>query len=330
MLFKSQNNKEISEIRKYCTSFGATTDFRILVPYIRQAEQDYIIPFLSQEQYDLIEPAYQDGSISGKNAQLCEKVQAALAYFVAYLCSNNNSLSLVDMGNMESTPQNSAPSRQWVLYRFQESVVTIAYSNLDAMIKYLEVNKGDFAAWSGSESFTITHDLFINTTADFNAVVNINKSHQVFIALRPFIKEAQLRYIEPLLGTELYDELIEGIESGDPPSPEASLLIKKINNALAYLSIVESLPVLNVQITTLGIRIHSISDGIISSMVADQDARTAYSNKMYELGNMNLARLREFLEKNATDYPLYVSLASQEVTQEYKMISSCEGKVVGF
>jgi hypothetical protein len=329
MLFKSTNNKEISEVRKFCTSFGQSTSFEQLTPHIRQAEQDFITPFLSQAQYDVIEPLYQAGA-TGLDLQLILKVQAALAYFTAYLFSKTNGATLVDMGNMENTPQNSAPSRQWVLRDSQESFLSTAYTNLDAMLSFLEVNQDTFTEWKESDSFSITHNCFINSTAEMQSVININRSTQVFLALKPYIKHTQLKYIETVLGTDLYEELITGIESGEAPTGDALKLIKYIREALGYLVMVEALPALNIQLTNLGVRVLSISDGITQNMVADQDARTTFSNKMYEMGNTYMARLKDFLERNASLYPLYVSLASQQETQEYKVITSDCNRVISF
>ncbi len=330
MLFKSTNNIEIESIRAFCSAFAQTTHWSKIEPHIYQAEQDYLIPYLSPAQYAIIEPLYQAGTATGKNAELIKKAQYALAYFTAFLFSKTNAVTLANTGNQENVPQNSNAARQWTTRDQQEVFLNTAYSNLDAMLAYLENNKSDFTAWAASDSFTQSHGDFINTTADLNKIVNIGNSMQVFLNVKRFIKHTSLMYIEPVLGSELYEDLLQGIASGNTPNEEASKLLAKIREPLAYLVLFEALPLLPVQLTNVGPRVININDSIVTNMLATKEQVADYAAKMLQLGNMHLARLKDFLYKNVADYPLYTPPTDMDEATQYQPLISENKKVIGF
>lgn len=325
--------KTTEEIRQYCTAIGTSTDFTALVPAIRQAEQEYIIPAMSAAQYAVIESAYQAETIAGKNLQLLQFAQASLCYFVAWFQSTTNGIILTDGGNMEPTPSNTTPARIAMIEASQEQFFQTANVNLDAMLAFMEANKSDFTQWTASEAYTLSKELFINSTAEYESTgLRINKSRAIFMSIRPFISEVEQFTIRPILGKTLFDGLKARILDGTSTTSDKNL-IKQISKALAYLSMLEALPTMNVKVTTNGLQISQSNNSVTQKSLAKDNAKSQFYEQIHKTGSANLTRLREFLEENAADYPDYVTVATQMAAgkkfTQGKIIESCDGSVLG-
>lgn len=325
--------KTIDEIRQYCTAITSGMLFEAVIPAIRQAEQTYIIPAMSQAQYDIINTEYQAGTIAGTKLKLLKFAQASISYFVAYHQSTINALQLTDGGNMEPTPNNTTPARMALIESSQDHFFDTANINLDVMLTYMELNKADFTAWVASEAYTLTKELFINSTAEFEATgLRINKSREIFMSIRPFISEVEQFTIRPILGKTLYDGVKARILDGTTTTADKKL-IKQISKALAYLSMLEALPTMNAKITTKGLQVSQSNTSVTQKSLAQDKAKSQFYEQIHKTGSANLTRLREFLEENAADYTDYVTMATQmaagKTFTQGKIIESCDGSVLG-
>lgn len=110
----------------------------------------------------------------------------------------------------------------------------------------------------------------------------------------------QLKYIEPLLGTDLFDELLEQIDLGTVTVLNQSL-IDKIVPALSWLVYSQMIPHGNIKSTAAGF----IKNTDENFTLADKEelgsmAKLAYGNwQVYE------NKLIQYLSKNKADYPLW-------------------------
>jgi hypothetical protein len=123
--------------------------------------------------------------------------------------------------------------------------------------------------------------------------------------VQPEIKTAQDMYIEPLLGTALYNRLKEGIEDEDLTSDETELLDKYITDALVYYTMSE-LPVpLSIQFFTQGAVRKTSQNAETPSMSDLVDISTFYKKRAEYYSE----RLVKYLKANATAelFPEYIN-----------------------
>lgn len=130
----------------------------------------------------------------------------------------------------------------------------------------------------------------------------------------------QLKYIEPILGTELFDELLDQIDT-DAVTAANQLLIDKIVPALSWLVFSQMLPHGNIRSTAAGF----IKNTDENYTLADKEelgsmAKLAYGNwQVYE------NKLIQFLSKNKANYPLW----DDSVCNRYKGIAGYAISAIG-
>jgi hypothetical protein len=136
-----------------------------------------------------------------------------------------------------------------------------------------------------------------------NTVVNGNVDDEL---ITPFIIIAENQNIERVIGTALFDELVDQIEdykeNSTPIDPNNIILLEKyINPALLQWTMFHSLPFLNYKLTNKTVAKKN-SDNSDSSDVGEISyLRNVVSNNAEYLST----RLTNFLKENKDTYPLF-------------------------
>lgn len=110
----------------------------------------------------------------------------------------------------------------------------------------------------------------------------------------------QLNYIEPILGEDLFDELLEQVEANTLTALNEAL-IEEIKPALSWLVYSDLVIYLNVSSTASGM-VKSVGE---SFTLADKEELASISKTAFGHWQTYERRLLRFLEKNKTDYPLW-------------------------
>ena len=136
-----------------------------------------------------------------------------------------------------------------------------------------------------------------------NTVVNGNVDDSL---ITPFIIQAENTNIERVIGTALFDEIVEEIRvyktSGIPVSVDnQTLLDKYINPALLEWTMYHSLPFLNFKLTNKTIAKKNSENSESSEVNEISYLRNIVSNNAEYLST----RLSNFLKENLSIYPLF-------------------------
>lgn len=148
--------------------------------------------------------------------------------------------------------------------------------------------------------------MLLKNSADFNqysdALAGIN-----FNSITPSIKQAELRYIVPIIGNALFDDL-NTKHNGAGATGKDAVLLTKLNTALSSLVLYLYAPITEVQLSDKGLRRgHSEAmPGAFKYQV--QEYRTAILDRGFEA----LEDAIRYLEANASDFTLWT--ASPEFT----------------
>lgn len=70
--------------------------------------------------------------------------------------------------------------------------------------------------------------------------------------LQPYIRQATRRFVLPYLGSDLYEDIVEMIESGDVLSTNQSEFVERLRDAVAYYSVMLALPSKKTTVSSMG------------------------------------------------------------------------------
>ena len=291
--------------------------FDELRPYIEQATDLYVLPYISQAMYDSVIDIYHSGSptLNAKQSRFLELLQRAVAYYTMMHALPKKLGVLASMGNVTPNPSGGAIPISNVSFKNQLWSVTVdADRFLDELLMFLqeEVNvaNADFNAWKNSAAYTVGKSDYFRSPLEFQEYHNILRSHRTFIALLPHIKKSLDRYILPILGEDQHSALVTAIKANTASSAQLKL-IGMIRKSLAEWSIYTAVPALTVLIEGDGIKVVSRTDGMDTrNSVAAQfykEAAMAHQMASEELGRTFRADMIDFLYQNKDDYPLWVA-----------------------
>lgn len=139
----------------------------------------------------------------------------------------------------------------------------------------------------------------ITTIAEFKKYVAID-GNMKWASIEPYVKEAELLYVKPLLGKEFYDEFLAlyeaSIGAGPALSAENTALLPYIQRCLAFYTQLKAIPHLAVKFGELGIRQDLSQD----SMAAPRWQQEQLLLTALISGDTHADQLLEFLEAEAT------------------------------
>lgn len=312
MLFKT-----VDEIRKFCSAPNRNMSFDTWKPHIEFAQDQYLVPIISQAQLDELDEQYNSptaADLTEDNARLLVYVQRSLAYYSLYEMEKELIRTVGDMGVQENQSKEgtSNPARQWVFNSTLQNDLQKADLLADRCLDFMEKNQDDYPLWQESDQYTLTKELFINKTAQFNFYVNIANSKRTFLAIKPYIEQCELEYIKPALGEEYFDDLkakllLPADDDGYFTAADLKIL-PMLRRALCNYALVKALPFMAVEIAGNGLTVVSSNDGITNKNSAYNTSRSAVENlvmQAQETASSFIQQMKIYLDDHIEDYPLY-------------------------
>ena len=118
--------------------------------------------------------------------------------------------------------------------------------------------------------------------------------------IKPYFHVAEKLWIEPIIGTPLYEELLDEVEK-DEVTPENATLLLNIYPLLAFAIVYESLPFVGYHLSQVGITKGKSEN---SEPVSINDVNYISTQLRNQCETMKKL-LKKFLDENAEHYPLY-------------------------
>lgn len=118
--------------------------------------------------------------------------------------------------------------------------------------------------------------------------------------IMPFVHPAEIMWVEPVLGTALYNELIQQVNDNNVTELNSTLLLN-IYPYLSFAVVYSALPFIQFHVSEIGVT-KGKSENSDSISNADANYMSAHLRKMVE--EMKKL-LKQFLDTNAEYYPLY-------------------------
>jgi hypothetical protein len=199
---------------------------------------------------------------------------------------------------------------EWQKLSYQDEIMETGWNAIGDALDYLFAKReiGGLEIWIASNEEKTARQYLINSANEFNNCFQICRSTRTFEALKPSIKEALNLYIKPMLGNDLFTEIITQNKEF-AISDENKVLVEMINEALAQLTIAIAIFKLELQFNEEGARVVSVSatSGGKAKIktAATEDIKTNIAMQCRETAYSYLGELKAYLQTNADDYPLY-------------------------
>lgn len=317
-----------TEWYKY-SSFNKHFPLELVKLDLEDALETYVLPFLSDAQYTALENAYQTAftanpnlaSLSPAQANLLHHVRRCLGGFASWLYAPQGAGQMTSGGFMENSGANDnlRSASKWRTEAFQLKLERRAWNSIDLMLKFLEKNKTDYSAWASSSSYTVFKECFINTTADFNALKNINNSVLMFYKMRGVMKQVENTQVKAILHTTLYNSIKSQIAGGTINAANNKILNDYIKPAVAHLTYGEALRDNVVSLGAEGITVPTVQHRSESVQEHKDGATLAQVNLAVEnalsKGKLYLMNLKKYLDSHLSDFSDYTSDADYVANQ---------------
>lgn len=225
MIFNKTNNGS-EELSAIVGSYYKSNDFDKVKSDIILATAE-LVKIIGKPVYDLAEAAYKSTDENPQNIELVPLVQLPIAILATFNLYRQNDVSHEDSGRkVKIDPENEKIPWEWQLKRDDEIQLDRYYQAVDVLIAYLDAS--NLNEWHDSDQKKLANSLFIKNADKFNMYFPINSSGRMYMMLLPWIREAERKYIKPVLGeqfekyltaTNLTDAEKEILELVYPPIP---------------------------------------------------------------------------------------------------------------
>jgi hypothetical protein len=278
-------------------------------PYVRQATQRYIIPLIGPDMYVTLAEHFNDENPTPNSEYdlAISYLQDALANYTIYLALPHLNIVIGDLGVGQNRPSegNFNATGQWQYKEAQRRCLIDADAAMDLALAFFESVAGetDFEDYANAAVRAKRHPFF-RTLAEMQQYINIKDSLRAFLAISRSVDIAWKRYLQPIVGYEMYQELIEEVNDDDLSGPNADLL-EKIQPALALYALWEAIPGMAVQVDADGIRTLSATDGFDMKDPASAQAVEHYRARLLSDAKMYRAEIAKMLYDAPDDYPTW-------------------------
>ncbi len=307
-----------TNLPSHVTGVNVSMAWAEMTPAIRQAIQQFILPFLGESLYNDLAQKYNAGSVlTDSQAQSLEYLQDAAGWYAVYDILPTKASALASIGVVQNGPEGgAAPTSQWAYVTKRLSALNSADAALDRLISFLDkqVKAGVayFDLWKNDTAYTKKKSDFFRQVEDLDDYINIKRSFRSFLSIIPYLKQVEGRHLKTLLCNTLYNAVL--IQT---PTAENAKLLPYIREAVAYLGAAEALPHHRVIIDGDGFRFVSQTDGFEDRRNTTNAQHSAAVGSLLDQyrnrGAQALDALRSFLETNVDDYPDYRDSSCREL-----------------
>lgn len=290
MLFNS-----VAEVKASLGTVHKNLNAETLLSFVGQSEVLYLVPVLGE---GLVE---QLGNLPATEAPahlvaLRQKFRDALAYYVVLEAAPFLSVSFGDLGMMEASAQNAAPSRQWVYNNFVEAAAAAADKLLDVALVWLDSHAADYADELDSAEYRSRKQLLISSAAELGQYVATGGSRRFFLALLPALRQVEDFEIADVLGEPLLEQLREGLAGGESPSPATVKLLSLVRPVLAHRAFAQGILNLSVALMGTALRLLSDNEAVRQRLAAPAETVSALSQQAMANADRYQARLVAHLD----------------------------------
>ena len=208
MIFNKTKDSKVAlaEFRVHVPKLDKNTEFDLLLPEIDNAEYE-LRKICGSDVYKLAESEYKSTVYGVENTDLVNLVQSAIANTAFRDYTTTNDLRHSVTGRKSAiNPATEKQAWEFFIERDNAGLNFRIQKSLNRLIDYLETNR--IPEWTGSNVYKVRHRVILSDLDIFSRFYPIENSLELFCQLLPFQLEMQRKYIAPVLGEELLQQLI--------------------------------------------------------------------------------------------------------------------------
>ncbi|MEL6141573.1 MAG: DUF6712 family protein, partial [Bacteroidota bacterium] len=304
-----------TDIREFVPSFHRNMDWLTARPFINPATRKYLIPHIGRAYYDFIADKFDtDAALTESEQEALELMKRVVAFGVSYDFSIEMNIRLSDTGPQQTSDQEgtSSPPSQWAFSTKNWNTITEMDRYLDQLLVFLDqkvkAGETEFDLYKNSDQYENEGSDFFRSVEEMDQYLNIRGSRRAFKSIARYFKEAERKYILPIIGEDFSNELKSQYLDGSLNQQNKNALIL-IQRCVAQYGLFESIPHISCVLQADSIVIVSTTDGFNSRSISN----TLFGQAMIERVRQHaqqeaLKERRELINhllNNADDYPTY-------------------------
>lgn len=293
---------------KLITNVNASFSHSLLIPDIRNIENREIKSVIGNTLYTALNTAYNADpeSLSAVQKALLEYIQPAVANLVMWQYASKGTMIIDDKGFSVTSTETTKPASETKIENYKQACMNAGFNAIDDLIEFLEENIGDYPDWASSDAAKEARGLLIPSAKIFQQFVNIRASRRLYLIVSPVMRRIETENLSSTISSELYAEIKDQLESGTL-SPTNEKLIYNLRSATAHLSWAKSLQEIALTINENGVMLmnNSFSGTVRALTPAESDRIAVIVNDHLQIGIGKLEIVKDYLQENADDYPLY-------------------------
>lgn len=189
--------KGAEELRKLTGNYYANNDFEKIESDIKQATDDLCL-LIGDKVFDKALKEYSSGDENDK--ELVELVQRPIAIMATLRMYRKNDVSHEDSGRKIKLASDNTEKIPWEWQLDRDDAIHLEeyYQAVERLIRYLD--KKNLEEWIGSDTKKVIGTLLIRSGRSFDTYFPIQSSERMYLLIVGFIREVQIRYIQPAYG----------------------------------------------------------------------------------------------------------------------------------
>ena len=210
-----------SNFKKHYPGANKNMSWETLEPFIRQATQKYVIPYIGRDQYDDWAEAFQNDDIVLQLAEVkepMEMLQDAIAHYTIFHAAAKLNVTVTDMGAQQnsSSEGTSTPPSQLAFKTLRWDALKDADNFLDTTLQEMEkqvlAGINFYNPWKDSAEYNFKKNNFFRHTHELDEFLNIQGSFRSFVALTKYLTKAEEKYLLSILGADQIKLLFNNVD----------------------------------------------------------------------------------------------------------------------
>ncbi len=288
-----------TEDLKDYVAVGAHLDFGAFKPYIGKAINQFTYKYLG----NLHE--YLDQEATGANAEIKNQARGmlreALANFGLFLYFPVGLVTIDATGISVEQSDRRKSADNFQVNDIRRDLIQSGHHAMDRLLEHLEANADIFPAWK-QNYLPVSQELLVSNTGIFDKWFNIFGSRQTYLALLPYIRKVEDKFIKTFLCAPLIVELKDGTATDENHLEVKEYLQKAIVAFTVSKVCTEGLFLLDasglrIKFDTLPHESHRIPD---YGLPADQVMKMAKAQEADGIAYLKFAR--RIIEENKDDF----------------------------
>jgi hypothetical protein len=296
-------------------------NFNTVEPFIKTAEREFrnivgteLYDFLNE--IDLVTPNPDLDLVS--LAELLEISQGCISWAAYDLALPQLKIRVGDLGAAKNTPANTSNITKWEYVDTREANLTMQDIMWEFFWETIEKVKPE--PWTSSEAYKRRNEYFLRSADELTHYISlVGRNRRLFAQLERFIRRGEQVYISDAITSGVFDALkLRWMDKDVQLTPVELMLVEKIREALAYLTLYEAYPYLPIKIDENGVREVRKWDGTTNENPADSRYREAQRAQLWQDAELYMGRLTKFMNAYSTvnQFPEYYIANLSEPQQD--------------